>query len=76
MREYLKNLRKSRKTSQKTVGIAIGYQESYYNMIENGVRQKNMTYTMMAKLAAAFKVPVQTIIDAETEYQACQRNSA
>ena len=76
MREYLKTMRKNRNVSQKTVADAIGCYQSYYSEIENGVKQQDMAFSMMRRLAAAFQVPVQAIIDAEAAYMREQKDSA
>jgi len=68
MRDYLHNLRKEKQLSQKTVAAQMGISSNYYMYIENGSRQTDMAYSIMEKLASAFEVPVQCIIDAEREY--------
>ena len=42
----------------------------YYCEIERGTRQPDMAYSMMEKIANALDLPVQKIIDAESEYKA------
>lgn len=71
-RQYLKEYRSIRGISQNCAAKTINVSESYYNMIENGERQQDMSYSIMEKLATAFEVPVQKIIDAETAYRTSQ----
>jgi DNA-binding XRE family transcriptional regulator len=69
MRSYLKNLRDEHKKSQQNVAEEIGLTQQYYNFIENGERQKDMSLSLMEKLADAFCLPLDEIIKAEKEYQ-------
>jgi len=69
MRKYLKQLRDNKGMSQHSVADSLGCYQSYYSAIENGNRQRDMSYSMMEKLAAVFDVPIQTIIDAEAKYK-------
>lgn len=76
VRNYLKQLRNDRKLTQANIAQKMGCYQSYYSEIESGIRQPDMTYSMMEKLAVAFEVPVQTIIEAETAYTAQTKDSA
>lgn len=65
MRNYLKELRKLSKLTQEQVAIKLGLKQNYYNMIENGNRQKKMDVDTAMKLADIFKVPITYILDEE-----------
>ena len=41
--------------------------ESYYNLIENGERQKNLDLSLVTKLAELFDVSVEWIAEQEKE---------
>ena len=70
MREWLKAKRIKHGLSQIEMSIRLSISPPYYCDIENGNRQKDMTYSMMEKLAVALEVPVQEIIEAENAYRA------
>lgn len=70
MRNYLLDLRAEKGLSQAQVAIAAGIAQGYYCDIEHGEKQKNMTVKTMSRLATAFKVPLQEILQAETKYAA------
>ena len=76
MREYLKASRKHSHKSQAEIAASLGISQNYYSTIETGERQRDMTYSMMEKLAAALGVPVLEITSAETAYRAKRLNSA
>lgn len=65
MREYLVNYRKQSDFSQHYVAKELGISSQYYQMIENGTRQKNMNITLVSKLSDVFHVPMQEIISQE-----------
>ena len=65
MREYLKNIREEKKLSQQEVAAGIGVTRQYYNLIENGERQKDMSVAMAEKLAEVLDVPLTVILDNE-----------
>ena len=69
MREYLKIMRKDRDLSQETLSCKLGMKQHSYSAIENGNHQRDMAYSIMERLAEAFGVPVQIIIDAEIAYK-------
>ncbi len=69
MRTYLKNFREQNKLSQQNVALKIGLSQQYYNYIEKGVRQKDMSLSVMERLAKVFNLSLETIIDAEKDYQ-------
>lgn len=65
MREWLKNLRKEKGYTMKTLGGMIGVSESYYCAIENGSRKGKMDLTLVANLSDALGIPVETVIEHE-----------
>lgn len=69
MRNYLKELRLAKNVSQQDVAKCMGIKRQYYNLIENGVRQKNMSLSVLEKLAGVFEVPVTELIEAEQRYR-------
>lgn len=68
MREYLRNARRQRGKSQAEAGALLGISQNYYSAIETGERQRDMSYALMGRLAAAFGVSVQEIIRGESAY--------
>lgn len=65
MREYLRQLRNSSKISQKDLADKLGIAPSYYSMIENGERQKDLDLSIATKLAEIFGVTVEWIAEQE-----------
>ncbi len=65
MRKYLKDLRNQQNKSQQDVADAVGITRQYYNMIEAGERQPDMSLSTMQKLSEAFGVPVTRIVEEE-----------
>lgn len=76
MRMYLKDMRNKLGMSQIDISQKSKISQPYYCDVEKGSRQQDMTYSMMEKLAAAFGVPLQTIIDAEAAYIRERKDSA
>ena len=68
MRNYLKVMRDERNLKQSDMAMKLKVSQPYYCDMESGYRQHNMAYSMMERLAAAFDVPVQTIIEAEKNH--------
>lgn len=66
MREYLISLRGDRK--QMDVATDVGIVQQYYSAIENGEKQKDMSLSVMCKLAKAFDISVETILQYELDY--------
>ena len=66
MREYLKELRKSKGLSQQATADSLDMAQSYYSAIETGERQSDMNLSVVQKLAAFFEVSVEYIIERET----------
>ena len=69
MREYLVDYRKKSDFSQHYVAKRLGISSQYYQMIENGTRQKNMNITLVSKLSDVFCVPMQEIINQEQQWK-------
>lgn len=65
MRQYLKDLRLKKGLSQTVVSEKIGITQSYYNMIESGQRQEDMSLSLIDKLAEVFDVSVLYIVEQE-----------
>lgn len=67
MREYLKVLRAEKGLSMQDIADIIGISKQYYQLIESGERQQNMDITLAVKIASAFNIPVERIINEEKE---------
>ena len=67
MRKWLKELREERGIKQNEIAAKIGVAQSYYSLIENGERKKDMPISMVKKLASVFQVPVEVILERESE---------
>ena len=61
MREWLRNLRIEKNMTQAEVGKRLGISESYYCLIENGDRQKNMDISILSKLSIIFDYPFENL---------------
>lgn len=61
--------------TQQQISELLKVSREYYTRIENGERQKDMSLSVMQKLAAVFAVPVEQIMELETEYQQAQSES-
>lgn len=68
MREYLKAMREERGLSQQDVALKANITRQYYQQIEVGARQQRMDISLAAKLADAFQVPPERIIQSEREW--------
>ena len=68
MREWLKNARSEKNLTMKEMGAKLGISESYYCAIENGTRQKRMSYALVAALAAILGLTVDEIARYEKEW--------
>ena len=75
MRTWLVDIRKSKGISQYEAANLLHMSQSYYAAIEVNARQKDMDISIMEKLAAAFEISIQKIVEAESKYRA-ERNSA
>ena len=65
MRAYLIEMRKKRKESQQNVADALGITRQYYQLIEQGMRQKRMDILLASKLADHFGVTIHEIVQQE-----------
>lgn len=68
MRIWLRDLRKEKGLTMKTVANVIGISEGYYCSIENGDKQKRMDTSVILGLAKALKVEPAEILQNETRY--------
>lgn len=68
MREWLKNLRNENRMTQQSVADALGISKQYYQLIETGKRQTDMSSQLVIKLADVFDVSTVSILNMEQEY--------
>ena len=68
LREYLVELRDKKGLTQKDVSSKLGISESYYNLIEHGTRQKDMSIVLLYELSQIFKISVKSLVDRELEF--------
>lgn len=68
MRIYLTDLRNKNGLTQKDVSSRLGISESYYNLIEHGARQKDMSVILLLGLSQIFKVSLKSLIDKEIDF--------
>ena len=64
-REYLIAMRNERGLTQKDVSRGLGISESYYNLIEHGSRQKNMSFSILLGLSKVMNVSVEVLMNKE-----------
>ena len=67
-RVYLIYLRNKKGLTQLDISKSMGISESYYNLIEQGQRQKNMNIAILYGLSKALKVSVNTLVDKEINF--------
>lgn len=67
-RVYLIDLRNKKGLTQLDISKSMGISESYYNLIEQGQRQKNMNIVILYGLSKALKVPVNILVDKEINF--------
>lgn len=67
MRQYLVDMRIQHGMSQQDVASRIGISRQYYQMIENGERQKHLALSLASGLAVLFGVSVMDIERYEKE---------
>jgi transcriptional regulator with XRE-family HTH domain len=65
VRDYLKAMRKDRGLSLQDMADKIGISRQYYQLIENGERQKKMDITLVKRIATVLGVSLETIIEQE-----------
>lgn len=67
-REYLIEMRTQKGLTQRDISKQLGISESYYNLIENGIRQKNMNVTTLYRLSKALQVSITVLVDKEMNF--------
>lgn len=67
MRQYLVDLRVQHGLSQQDVANRLGISRQYYQMIENGERQKNLALSLASSFAVLYGVSVMDIEHHEME---------
>ena len=67
MRHYLKMLRQGKGLTQLETAKKLNVSESYYSMLENGERQKDMNLSLAEKLAEVFDVSLSQIVEEEAK---------
>ena len=65
MRKWLKQSREECKLSQQDMADKLRISLSYYNMIENGERQKKIDLNILSKLARALNISIDELIQYE-----------
>lgn len=76
MREYLKKMRRDRSFTQRHVANELLISRTGYANIENGERQKDMSISIIAKLAQLYEVNPNVIVQLEEKYQQDLREGA
>lgn len=69
MRKWLKELRDKHNMSQQHVAEYLSVTRQYYNLIENGERQKDLDLSFVVRLAGLFDVSVDWIAEQEKKYK-------
>lgn len=67
-REYLIEMRTQKGLTQRDISEQLGISESYYNLIENGIRQRNMNVATLCGLAKALQVSIPMLVDKEMNF--------
>ena len=67
-REYLIEMRTQKGLTQREISKQLGISESYYNLIENGIRQKNMNVTTLYRLSEVLQVSITMLVDKEINF--------
>ena len=65
MRKWLKDLRVNKGISQQEMAVKLEIAQSYYSMVENGERQKDLDLSIVTRLAEIFNVTVDWIAEQE-----------
>lgn len=68
MRAYLCSIRDKNGLTKRELSQRLGISESYYNLIEHGSRQKNISVRFLYELSKVLNVSVKTLIDQEIDY--------
>lgn len=69
MRAYLKEFRFKKDKTQQYVADCAGITRQYYQMVENGERQQDISLGLLQKLSSALEIPLDDLIQAENEYK-------
>lgn len=67
MRDWLKTMRQERGLTCKQMAQRMKISEPYYLLIEQGVRQKEMSIRTALLLAQALEIPARVVIEKESE---------
>lgn len=70
MREYLKRLREEKGLTVQELAEKLDISRQYYQMIENGERQRKMDITLVKGLSTALNVSLESIIKEESHIMA------
>lgn len=76
MRKYLREIRVRSGKTQRYVAECIGTTRQYYQMIENGERQQNISLDLLQKLSKALEIPLEELIQKENQYKQDLKNRA
>lgn len=76
MRDYLKRLRLEKQYTQKEVAEALNISQNYYSCIENGLKQKEISFILLLKFAEFFDVDINELIAKETDWIRCKTKGA
>ncbi len=68
LREWLKKARKNNRYTQRQLSELLGISQNYYSDIEMYKTQKNMDLLLAVKLADVLNIPIEQIIEWETQY--------
>lgn len=67
MRNWLKTIRCKKNYTQRYVAEKIGITQQYYNLIECGERQKQLSVSLATNFSEIFGVPIEWIIEQENK---------
>lgn len=66
MRSWLKKLRQDNSKTQLEIAKKLDISESYYNLIENGERQKQLSMELAQRIADVFGISLDYISEQES----------
>ena len=69
MRDYLLHMRIEKSMSQQHVADKLDCTRQYYQQVEHGERQKDISLDLLIKLSEVFDEPLDKLIEAEREYK-------
>mgnify|MGYP005810880297 CR=1 FL=1 len=70
MRDYLLDMRTEKAMSQQRVADKLGCTRQYYQQVEHGERQRDISLDLLIKLSEVFGEPLDKLIEAERDYKA------